>query len=315
MDLHSVRVVNKILHNIMSAMFIILFSIILLIILVWIGINNREGFESKIDSSVKYDKIEKYLTDFSNNFINDCNNSIEFIINDPSGVFIPTSPNYSGMSSIGNYHYEYGQAGHPKNYAGIIPSISFSYKNDFAVLYNDVSFSPIDISGVDQNKSTKSFIAMVNLCTELDSKIKQMKKMDMSSFSIEQIHEYNMLVFTYVVFEDITKAFAISGGILDSIPIVYGEEVLQKYGIISDHIVNGLNQKIPAILYYVMPYYDNSTYNIPPPDVVTGITLNPDSIFTIEGVKYDLLPYCYYEGIQSVRAQPIAQAIFTKFNY
>lgn len=296
-------------------MFIILFSIILLIILVWIGINNREGFESKIDSSVKYDKIEKYLTDFSNNFVSDCND-IEFIINDPSGVFIPTSPNYSGMPSIGNYYYEYGQAGHPdKGYAGIIPSISFSYNNDFAVLYNDVSFSPIDISGVDQNKSTKSFLAMVNLCTELDSKIKQMKKMDMSSFSIEQIHEYNMLLFTYVVFEDITNAFAISGGILDSIPTVYGEQVLQKYGIISDHIINGLNQKIPAILYYVIPYYNNSTYNIPPPDVVTGIRLNPDSIFTIEDVKSNLLPYCYYEGTRSVNDQPIAQVIPTKFNY
>lgn len=296
-------------------MFIILFSIILLIILVWIGINNREGFESKIDSSVKYANIEKYLTDFSNNFVSDCS-GIEFIINDPSGVFIPTSPNYSGMPSIGNYYYNYLQSGPPKSgYSGIIPSISFSYKNDFAVLYNDLSFSPIDISGVDQDKSTKSFVAMVNMCTEVDSMIKQMKKMDMSSFSIEQIHEYNMLLFTYVVFEEITKAFAISSGILDSIDTVYRDDVLYKYGIISEKIVNGLNQKIPAILYYVMPYYNNNIYNIPPPDVVTGIRLNPDSIFTIDDVKSNLLPYCYYEGIQSVNAHPIAQIIPTKFNY
>ena len=275
-------------------MFIILFSIILLIILVWIGINNREGFESKIDSSVKYANIEKYLTDFSNNFVSDCS-GIEFIINDPSGVFIPTSPNYSGMPSIGNYYYNYLQSGPPKSgYSGIIPIISFSYKNDFAVLYNDLSFSPIDISGVDQDKSTKSFVAMVNMCTEVDSMIKQMKKMDMSSFSIEQIHEYNMLLFTYVVFEEITKAFAISSGILDSIDTVYRDDVLYKYGIISEKIVNGLNQKIPAILYYVMPYYNNNIYNIPPPDVVTGIRLNPDSIFTIEDVKSKLLAYCYY---------------------
>jgi hypothetical protein len=178
-----------------------------------------------------------------------------------------------------------------------------------------VSFSPIDISGVDQDKSTKSFLAMVNLCTELDRKIKQMKKMDMTSFSIEQIHEYNMLVFTYVVFEDITKEFAISGGILDSIPTVYGQDVLAKYGILSEKIINGLNQKIPAILYYVIPYYNNSTYNIPQPDVVTGIRLKPDSIFTIEEVKSNLLPYCYYEGIQSVISQPIAQVIGAKFNY
>ena len=295
-------------------MFIILFSIVLLIILVWIGINNREGFESKIDPTLKYDNVVQHIKDFNDNFVTDCND-IQFTINDPSGVFIPTSPNYSGMPSIGNYYYKYGQAGYPKNYSEIIPSISFSYKNDFAVLYNDASFSPIDITGVDQDKSSKSFVAMVKLCTEVDKMIQQMKKMDMSSFTIEKIHEYNMLVFTYVLFEDIAKAFAISGGILDSIPTVYGEQVLEKYGIISDKIVNGLNQKIPAVLYYVMPYYINDTYNIPVSDVVTGIRLNPDSIFTIEDVEKNLLAYCYYEGARSVNTNPIAQVIPAKFNY
>ena len=306
----------------MSPGYIVLFSIILLIILVVIGMkSHKEGidisFVSTIDPAIDYTAIIQNITDISNNFIKDCTDNIKFTVNDPLGNFTSTSSNYSGMNTVGNYFYNYGQSISRNVPFTILPNISINYSSTFVVLYNDLSFNIANgLDGVNVSQTSSTFKSMVNLCTNIRTITQNINFAKVTTR--EQIHEYNMLVLTYAIFDNITSQFAQLCGLVNTSTNVSGQNLLDKYGLMSKHVINGAQQKMPAFLYYVLPYYENKTYNIPnlnKTDGVVGFNLDPDTLLKLSDVTQSLTSYCYYKPCLQLNQAPAAQVLSKIFNY
>jgi len=303
----------------MKAEFILLFSIILLIILVFIGINKKEAFTSMIDKTIDYTNIKTHIDNITNNFINDIDNKITFTVNDPDGYFDRNSTNYSSMNRIGEYWYYYGQYINnlqklPNgNTFEIIPSISIDVDSSFVVL-NDSAYDKTNISKneVNMDKSSKTFVSMVNLYDDISGILKTINVDNISTK--EQIHEYNMLLFTEVLFSQIIELFSYKFNVGNSGNDISGNDTIKKYDTLAQNIVNGIGQRIPAFLYYVIPYYTNNTYNIP--DLkVNFYNSDPNTILGRGYIHDSMISFCYYKECIKLNQHPIPQALATKFQY
>jgi hypothetical protein len=119
-----------------------------------------------------------------------------------------------------------------------------------------------------------------------------------------------MLLLTYAIFSTFTKQMAELCGVVNTLDNVSGQDLLDKYSLMSKYVINGAGQKIPAFLYYVKPYYINNTFNMPK---ING--LDPDTVLKLDDVKNSLNPYCYYKPCNELMSEPMAQVLSKIFNY
>jgi len=321
----------------MKAEYILLFSIILLIILVFIGIKNKkEGFTSTIEKTIDYTEIIKNINYILNNFVDDFDKKINFTVKDPDGYFNPASKNYTSMNSIGQYNYFYGQSmGNDQPLPGEqlkgsrippngkpfqkLPSISMNFDNKFAIL-NEESYYKTNISksDIDMTNSSKTFQAMINVYDDISGILQTINTKNITTK--EQIHEYNMLLFTEVLFLQINETLALKLHLINQGQDVSGNDLLEKYGIISHYIVNYVGKRLPAFLYYVLPYYINNTYNLPDLKINNRYmgnryNTNPDLMFKRKYIDESMISFYKYEECLKLNNHPMPQSIDKKFQY